>query len=82
MARDLIQEFDRGKMAQAIGDKLAQIQSCAVVISNKALEINSARTTMVAGVATGAYDQADVDKLDALKTKVTALYNACATYLA
>jgi len=82
MARDAFVEVTRRKMAEEIMGRLSQISSSAVVIANKALELNQARLIMIAGVATGEYDQADVDKLDSLKAKVTALYNACAAYLA
>ena len=81
MPRDLTQERARLKDADALVDKLAQVGSACGVIKAKIAELVSLRARVLAGVATGEFDQADVDKLDALTPKVAALNSAVNTYL-
>ena len=82
MARDLIQEKARVNMATSIQGNLDQLDSAAaVIIAVVGDNLATARATIVAGVAGGDYDQADVDKIDALTPKVAAFLSAAQTYL-
>jgi len=79
--RNMAQDRARLKVADALIDKLAQIESACQVSKAKIAELASMRTQIVAGVATGEFDQADIDKLNSLTPKVAALLTAVNTYL-
>lgn len=81
MARDAFQELARRKDAQNVEENLAQIESACQTIKAIALRLQAIRAAWAAGVASGAFDKADVDQLDALTPKVAALYSAVNTYL-
>ena len=81
MARDAFQELARRKDAQNVEENLAQLAS--VCQTGKALiqRLQQIRSQWTAGVAAGAFDQADVDKLDTQTPKVAALLAAFNGYL-
>lgn len=81
MARTAFQESDRLAAAKSVIDKLAEVRSSCLVIKAKIDELIALRALAVAGVPAGDYDQADVDRLDALTPKVAALRSAVLTYL-
>lgn len=82
MARDLLQDKARNKTADSIQGSLNQLEDAAKQIVAVAIQLANNRSVVVTGVATGEYDQADLDKLDSLTGKVAALKSAADTFLA
>ncbi len=81
MARDLIQEKTRENMATSVTGGLAQLSSAAAQVIAVVGQLQTARATIAEGVAADDYDQADVDKIDALTPRVAAFLSAAQTYL-
>lgn len=82
MARDLMQEEARRNMAASVSGGLSQLGNATTQIIAVVGQLQASRVTVTAGVAGGEYDQADVDKIDALTPKVAALLAAAQTYKA
>lgn len=81
MARDFLQDKARSKVAESVEGSLSQLANAATQIKAVAPQLTAARAKMAAGVSASDFDQADVDKLDSLTTKVAALAKAADDFL-
>ena len=81
MPRDFLQDKARAKLADSVQGSLNQLESAAKQIVAVTLQLVAARDKLTAGVPTGEFEQADVDRLDTTTAKVSALKTAADKYL-
>ena len=79
---DAFERVDQAADVAAIRDKLRQMRNSATVIVAKTAELVEVRSRWIALVAEGAYDQVDVDALNALQMPVASLNSASAAFIA